>query len=265
MRTTRYLSFLIGTFLLLYPAFVIADDFEDFAELDLEAMLNIEVVSASRKVQKLYEAPNAIYVITEEDIRRSGAVDLPDLFRMVPGVDVVNVFGGAYGVSTRGFNDRFANDTQVLLDGRRIASAFVGSIYWQTEEVFLEDIQHIEVIRGPASTLWGADSGNGLISIVTKDPEEDQGIMLTTKAGNKSFTETVFRYSDNLSDRLSFSITGGYKEDDGSRGTYDFRSVPKATARLKYRISDRSILHFYAIYNESRGGVAENLFMLRHK
>ena len=103
-----YLSLLIISTMSLSSALARAEDFKDFAELDLEELLNTTVISASKREQKLSEAPNAIYVITQEDIKRSGAVDLPDLFRMVPGVDVVNVFGNTYGVSARGFNKRFA-------------------------------------------------------------------------------------------------------------------------------------------------------------
>jgi len=108
MHYFRYLSLLIIITIPLSSPLARAEDFKDFAELDREELLNTTVISASKREQKLSEAPNAIYVITKEDIKRSGAVDLPDLFRMVPGVDVINVYGNAYGVSSRGFNDRFA-------------------------------------------------------------------------------------------------------------------------------------------------------------
>ena len=119
--------FVSCAFLLLLPIKVSAEDFKDFAELDIEALLNTEVITASRKVQKLYEAPNAIYVISEEDIKQSGAVDLPDLFRIVPGVDVVSVYGNSYGVSARGFNERFAQRMLFMIDGRSVYTTFFGA------------------------------------------------------------------------------------------------------------------------------------------
>jgi len=235
-------------------------DFKDFAELDLEALLNTEVVSASKRVQKISEAPNAIFVITAEEIKRSGAVDLPDLFRMVPGVDVVNISGGSYGVSARGFNDRFAQRMLVMIDGRSIYVTFFGGVFWENEEVFLEDIERIEIIRGPGGTMWGANASNGVINIITKDPEDDQGLMVTGKAGSKNFRENVTRYSDTIADTFSFSFTGGYREDEGTRGVNDFRRVPKATGRLKYKLSENSSLHFFAGVNESDIGLDVSTF-----
>ena len=239
------------------------EDFKDFAELDLEELLNTTVVSASKREQKLSEAPNAIYVITAEDIKHSGAVDIPDLFRMVPGVDVVNSYGGTYGVAARGFNERFVSRMLVMIDGRSIYTTFFGGVFWENEQVFLEDIARIEVIRGPGATLWGANAVHGVINIITKDPEEDQGLMVAGKAGTKRFREAVTRYSDSLSDKVSVNLTGGYREDQGARGVNDFRRVPKATGRLKYQISDNSTLHFFTGVNESEIGTELSLFTPR--
>jgi iron complex outermembrane receptor protein len=255
MHYFRYLSLLIIITISLSSALARAEDFKDFAELDLEELLNTTVISASKREQKLSEAPNAIYVITAEDIKYSGAVDLPDLFRMVPGVDVVNVYGNSYGVSARGFNKRFAESMLVIIDGRTTYSTFFNGVFWENEQVFLEDIERIEVIRGPGATLWGANAVNGVINIITKDLEEDQELMITGKAGSKSFREAVTKYSANLTDKLSISVTGGYREDQGTRGVNDWRRVPKATGRLKYMLSDNSVLHFFAGFNESEVGL----------
>ena len=260
MKLHRCSSLLIIVILLFPQAFAIADDYEEFLELDLEALMNIEVVTASRRAQKISEAPNAIYVITAEDIRRSGAVDLPDLFRMVPGVDVVNVHGNSYGLSARGFNSRFAQRMLVMIDSRSIYTTFFGGVFWENEQIFLEDIQQIEVIRGPGGTMWGANAVNGVINVITKDPEEDQGLMVTGKVGTKHFREGVIRYSDNLSEKLSFNITGGYREDQGARGVNDHRRVPKFTGRLKYKLSDKSFLQFFAGVNESEMGTELSMY-----
>jgi len=259
MKTNRYLFNLIIASFLFSSALAKAEDFKDFAELDLAELLNTEVFSASKRVQKISEAPNAISVITAEDIKRSGAVDLPDLFRRVPGVDVVNVYGGTYGVSARGFNERFVSRMLVMIDGRSVYTTFFGGVFWENEQVFLEDIERIEIIRGPGGTLWGANAVNGVINIITRDPEEDQCFMVTGKFGSKNFRENVTRYSDSLSEKFSFSLTGGYREDEGARGVNDYRRVPKATGRAKYKLSDDSALHFLAGFNESEVGLELSL------
>ncbi len=232
-----------------------AEDFADFAELDLEELLNVEVVSASKYSQKISESPNAMYVITREDIERSGAVDLPDLFRMAPGVDVINVYGGVHGVSARGMNERFGGRMLVMIDGRSIYTNFFGGVFWENEEVFLEDIKQIEVIRGPGAAMWGANSINGVINIITRDPSADSAALISLRAGTRHYREGVFRYSGSPTERLSFSLSGGYSEDQGARGTHDFTRIPKVNARLKYRISQNSTLHLFAGVNEAEGGV----------
>jgi iron complex outermembrane receptor protein len=252
----RKQALLITILFLLSPVpFAWAEDFKDFAELDLEELLNTEIVSASRKSQKLIESPNAIYVLTAEDIKRSGAVDVPDLFRLVPGVDVAGIYGNSYAVSARGFNDRFAQRMLVMIDGRSIYTSFFGGVFWENEEVFLEDIERIEIIRGPGGTMWGANSLNGVINIITRDPEEDQGLMVTGKAGSKRYREAVTSYSETIAEKFSYRITGGYREDQGTRGVNDFRRVPKATGRAKYKLSDNTTLHLFAGVNESTIGL----------
>jgi len=260
MKLHRCSSLLIIVILLFPQAFAIADDYEEFLELDLESLMNIEVVTASRRVQKISEAPNAMYVITAEDIKRSGAVDLADLFRMVPGVDVVNVHGNTYGVSARGLSERFSQRMLVMIDGRSIYTTFFGGVFWENDQIFLEDIKQIEVIRGPGATMWGANALNGVINIITKDPEEDQGFLVTGRAGTKRYRENVTRYSDSFSDRLSFSLTAGYREDEGTRGVNDYRRVPKITGRVKYKFTENTNLHFFAGVNQSEVGFDLSLY-----
>ena len=255
MNYFKRLFFMTSLLLVFSPAFVHAEDFSDFAELDLEALLNMTVTTASKREQKLSEAPNAVYVITAEDIEHSGAVDVPDLLRMVPGIDVVNVYGNSYGVSGRGFNERFAQRMLFVIDGRSIYTSFFGGVFWENEQLFLEDIARIEVIRGPGASLWGANAVNGVVNIITKDPEEDQGTVVTGKAGSKNFRENVTSHSDTLADKLHFRVTGGYREDQGARGTKDSRRVAKATHRLKYECSDNSAIQFFAGFNESEMGL----------
>ena len=166
-------------------------------------------------------------------------------------------------MSARGFNDRFAQRMLVMIDGRTTYVTFFNGVFWENEQVFLEDIERIEVIRGPGATLWGANAVNGVINIITKDPEEDQELMVTGKAGTKQFREAVSRYSGSLTDKLSINLTGGYREDEGTRGVNDWRRVPKATGRLKYKLSDNATVHFFAGYNDSEIGIDVSRFTTR--
>ena len=241
--------------LLVSMPFAQAEDFKDFAELDLEELLNTEVITASRSSQKLSDVPNAVYVLTAEDIKRSGAVDIPEVLRLVPGIDVAATYGNSYAASTRGFNDRFAQRMLLMIDGRTIYTAFFGGVFWENEEIFLEDIERIEIIRGPGGSMWGANSVNGVINIITKDPEEDQGLMVTGKTGSKSYREAVTSYTETLAEKFSYRVTGGYREDEGTRGVHDYRRVPKGTGRAKYKLSDDTTLHFFAGVNESQIGL----------
>ena len=128
-------------------------------------------------------------------------------------------------------------------------------MFWENDEIFLEDIERIEVIRGPGATIWGANAVNGVINIITKDPEENREVMFTARAGSKNYRESIIRFSGSVSKDLSLSITAGYREDEGTRGTNDFRRVPKATTRLKYSLSTHSTLHVFAGLNEFETGV----------
>jgi len=251
---------LIILHLLCNTTLVWAENTLNLENFDLEDLLNIEVVSASKRQQNITESPNAIYVITAEDIKHSGAVYIADLFRMVPGVDVVNAYGSTSGVSARGFNERFARRMLVVIDGRSIYTTFSGGVFWESFHVFLEDIERIEVIRGPGATLWGANAVNGVINIITKDPEKYRETMVTAKAGTQQFRQGVFRYSNSFSNKLSVSITGGYKEHEGSSSANDFYEIPKAMGRIKYRFSDDSVLQLFAGMSDADRGFPLTMF-----
>src|SRR4029077_18508891 len=141
---------------------------KDLASTSIEDLMNIEVTSVSKKEQKLSNVAAAIFVITQEDIRRTGATNIPDLLRMVPGLDVAQINKNTWTISARGFNLQFANKLLVLIDGRAVYTPLFGGVYWDTQDVPLEDIERIEVIRGPGGTVWGANAVNGVINIITK-------------------------------------------------------------------------------------------------
>ena len=155
----------------------------DLSNETLEDLMNTEVTSASKKEQKLSQVAAAIFVITQEDIRRSGATNIPDLLRMVPGVNVAQINANTWAVAVRGFNEQFSDALLVLLDGRIVYTPTFSGVYWDTLDVPLEDIDRIEVIRGPGASIWGVNAMNGVINIVTKKAGDTQGVLAAMDYG----------------------------------------------------------------------------------
>jgi iron complex outermembrane receptor protein len=154
-------------------------------EATLEDLMNMEVTSVSKKEQRLSQAPAAIFVITQEDIRRSGMTTMADLMRLVPGADVGQIQGGAWAVSARGFNDNYSNKLLVLVDGRSVYSPTHAGVNWEAQDTLFNNIDRIEVIRGPGATLWGANAVNGVINIITKPASETQGAFVIAGVGDQ--------------------------------------------------------------------------------
>ena len=145
----------------------------DLTQATLEELMNIQVTSVSKKEQTLDKTGAAVFVITQEDIHDSGATNIPDVLRMAPGVDVAQIDANHWAISIRGFNATYANKVLVLIDGRSVYSDSFSGIFWDQQNVPLEDIDHIEVIRGPGGTVWGANAVNGVINIITKGLPQD--------------------------------------------------------------------------------------------
>jgi iron complex outermembrane receptor protein len=156
----------------------------DITEISIEDLMNITVTSVSKKEEKLSRAAAAIFVITQEDIRRLGATNIPDLLRMVPGLDVAQINGSTWAISARGFNAQFADKLLVMIDSRIVYTPNFAGVYWDTLDLPLEDIDRIEVIRGPGGAVWGANAVNGVISIFTKKAAETDGGMVEAAGGN---------------------------------------------------------------------------------
>src|SRR3984957_18584575 len=156
----------------------------DLTRIGIENLMNVEVTSVSKKGQKLLRTAAAVFVITQEDIRRSGATNIPDLLRMVPGLDVAQINGSTWAISARGFNAQFSNKLLVMIDGRIVYTPNFSGVYWDTMDFPLEDIERIEVIRGPGGSIWGANAVNGVVSIFTKKAADTRGALLTGGGGN---------------------------------------------------------------------------------
>jgi iron complex outermembrane recepter protein len=155
----------------------------DLSRISLEDLMNIQVVSSSRREQRVIDTAAAVYVITHEDIRRSGMTTLPDVLRLAPGVQVAQINATKWAVSIRGFNSLFSNKLLVLIDGRTVYNQLFSGVFWDIEDIPLDDIDRIEVIRGAGGALWGANAVNGVINIITKAAEATQGTRVRVHAG----------------------------------------------------------------------------------
>ncbi|WP_313952132.1 TonB-dependent receptor [Accumulibacter sp.] len=169
-------------------------------DISLEDLLRVEVTSASRKSERLHDVAAAVYVISREDIERSGATSIPEALRMAPGVDVARLANNRWAVSVRGFNNRFGNKLLVLMDGRSIYSPLFSGVVWENEDTLLEDIDRIEVIRGPGAAMWGANAVNGVINIITRRSRDTQGNLLVAGAGSEERAFTSFRHGGQAGD-----------------------------------------------------------------
>jgi iron complex outermembrane receptor protein len=156
--------------------------------------MKIEITSAARKVQRADEVPAAVFVITQDAIRRSGLRTLPELFRLAPGVQVARLSASNWAVSIRGFNDQFSNKLLVLIDGRSIYKRVFSGVFWDAEDLVLEDIDRIEIIRGPGGAVWGANAVNGVINIVTKTARNTQGTLVRLGAGTFDRAQATVRH-----------------------------------------------------------------------
>ena len=186
------------------------------ADMSLEELANIEIISVSKRPESLADAPASVFVITAEEIRRSGAATLPEAMRLAPNLQVAQVDARNYAVSARGFNNPFANKLLVLIDGRTIYSPLFSGVFWDAQDVVLEDISRIEVISGPGATLWGANAVNGVINIITKPAADTQGMLAAAGASHREKTGVV-RYGGALEGGGHYRVYGKVAEGNDSR------------------------------------------------
>jgi iron complex outermembrane receptor protein len=156
----------------------------ELLDLSLEDLANLTISSVSKRPQKLSNAAASVFVITAEDIRRSGATRLPEALRLAPNLLVARVDSNRYAISARGFNTTTANKLQVLIDGRIAYTPLFSGVFWDVQDLLLEDVERIEVISGPGATTWGSNAVNGVINVITKPAAETQGTLLAAGAGN---------------------------------------------------------------------------------
>ena len=203
------------------PAAVEKSD-ADLMSIDLDALSNTKVTSASKREEKLSDVATALTVISNDDLRRSGATSVAQALRLVPGMDVAQVNSSTWAISARGFDEIYSRSLLVLVDGRTVFGPFAGGVFWDLQQQMLDDLDRVEVIRGPGGTLWGANAVNGVINIVSKSARDTQGTLLYGSVGNSDETTGGARYGGKLNDSTYYRVFGSYqkttsfKADDGS-------------------------------------------------
>ena len=192
----------------------------DLTNLSLEQLGDIQVSSVSKRTEPLSRAPAAVFVITQEDIRRSGATALPEVLRLAPNLDVVRLNTSQYSVTARGFNSpESANKLLVLIDGRSIYTPLASTVFWESQGILLADIERIEVISGPGGTLWGANAVNGVINIITRSASATQGVLAQAGGGNHD-GQVAFRYGTSLGENSALRVYGQVRGSDfGGKGS----------------------------------------------
>ena len=212
---------------------------QDLTELSLEELINVEVTSVSRKEEPIFRAPSAVSIVTGSDIRRSGATSIPEALRLVPGLQVAQATAHDWAISSRGFNDLFANKLLVLMDGRSVYTPLYSGVIWDVQDTLLEDIDRIEVIRGPGATLWGANAVNGVINIITKNARDTQGLLLSGGGGTEEIGFGNVRYGGQLGEHTHYRVyTKYFNRDDtvdpSGNDSYDAWWMARAGFRADY-------------------------------
>ena len=191
----------------------------DVTEIDIDDLVRMHVTSPAKKTQSSVDVPSAIYVIRGDDLRRSGATSLPEALRGVPGLAVARTNANTWAITARGFNDNFSNKLLVLIDGRSVYSPLHSGVYWDVQDVLLEDVDRIEVIRGPGGTLWGANAVNGIINVITKRSEDTPGVFASAGGGTEERAAVGVRYGFKASESANVRVYAKFFDrDDAANG-----------------------------------------------
>jgi iron complex outermembrane receptor protein len=182
----------------------------DFKKLTVQELMDIEVTSVSKTSEQLGGAAAAIAVLTNEDIRRSGATSVPDALRLVPGIHVARQTSNTWVIGSRGFGSVNSEKLLVLSDTRSIYTPLFSGVFWDVQDYLLQDIDRVEVIRGPGASLWGSNAVNGVINITTKSAKDTQGLYLETSAGSEERDSVGARYGGRIGERISYRVFGRY-------------------------------------------------------
>ena len=226
--------------------------------LSLEQLSQIEVTSPSKTPVKAFQTPAAIYVITGEDIRRSGATSIPEALRLAPGVEVARIDGSDWSVGIRGFGSSLTRSVLVLIDGRTVYTTLFAGTNWDVQNTLLDDIDRIEVIRGPGGTIWGPNAVNGVINIITKSARDTQGMLVSAGGGNQEQGFANFRYGGGNGQDFNYRIYGmgfthGPEFHQDGRNFDDWRNI-QGGFRMDWKRKDRDTFTVQGdVYDEEAG------------
>jgi iron complex outermembrane recepter protein len=195
-----------------------ASPHRDLTEKSLEDLMNVEVTSVSKKQQKLSRTAAAVFVVTQEDIQRSGATNIPGVLRMVPGIDVAQINASTWAISARGLNGEFSNELLVMMDGRNVYTPSFGGVFWETLDLPLENIERIEVMRGPGGSIWGGNAVNGVINIIQKKTSETTGAMVVAGGGDSEQGFGTTQYGGQAGEHVGYRIYSKYFNETAFRG-----------------------------------------------
>jgi iron complex outermembrane receptor protein len=198
--------------------------------LSLEELSQIEVTTPSKEPTKVSQTAAAIYVITGEDIRRSGATCIPEALRLAPGVEVARIDSNKWAIGIRGFGSRLTRSVLVLIDGRTVYTPLFDGTYWEVQDTYMEDIDRIEVIRGPGGTIWGPNAVDGVINVITKPSKDTRGMQATVGGGNFEQGFADFRYGGGNGGNFNYRVYGkgftrGPEDHSDGRNFDDWRST----------------------------------------
>lgn len=234
-------------------------DIEQLASLDVVAPgMSVEVSTVLRNESTVGRSPAAIYVIDNEMIRRSGARSVPEVLRLVPGLHVARINSNTWSVTSRGFAGRFSNKLLVQIDGRTVYTPLFSGVYWDAQDVLLEDVERIEVIRGPGASVWGANAVNGIINIITKNSAITQGVFVEGGAGTEERGFASARYGGRLGEDATYRVYGKWLDRDAGyapdpQETDDWRQA-RTGFRIDWTPSQHDLVTFQGDYFDGHSG-----------
>ena len=233
---------------------------QDLKTLSLEELMQIDVTTVSREPERRIDAPAAVSVITGEDIRRYGVDTLADALRLADSVSVARFNGGSWAIATRGFSATTNNKLLVMIDGRSVYTPLFGGVFWEAQHVPLPDLDRIEIIRGPAGTLWGPNAVNGVINIITKRTADTQGVIVRGVTGSRETGHLIGRYGGQINPRTSYRVYGVGSEfdspqlQDGTSARED-RQLLQAGGRIEWELDGQAHLTVQGDVNSGRVGL----------
>lgn len=236
---------------------------QDISDSSLAELMNTKISTVARKPQTLSDTPAAVFVISQEDIRRSSANSIPELLRMAPGLSVARIDANKWSVTSRGDSGRFADDLLVMLDGRTVYSPLFAGTFWETLDLPLEDIDRIEIIRGPGGTIWGANAANGAIHIITKHARTTQGNLVTSGGGSEERGFATLRHGGKIGENFYYRLfTKGFTRDNSfnPNGANDSWRMGTVGFRADWDINDNNAIFFRGQYYGGKAGQNTMLF-----